>query len=199
MGKRKPKKRATVASVSRELADVKSRVILLEGVAQLAAEAWTTIQAYKPEVAERLHVALVEGGFLDHVEVIPGLLGQPFFAEIRPYMRLEFYDRDGGHKDPRVRIACHRMPDKLWARVLEHEMPCVSCGKAIHPFRDRQRGAQPRSDKQHVYYAATCPLSVNISCSRQDPSSDEYRRVRAELGDANHDPPTPQLAFPRFR
>jgi len=93
----------------------------------------------------------------------------PLFPKLRPFVRIELYSRDGGHKNPRFRINFNPMPTGLHVEAMELETHCVSCGRRINPVRDSARG---------VYFAATCPLAVNIACSRSSKARDEYKRVR---------------------
>jgi hypothetical protein len=76
---------------------------------------------------------------------------------------------------PGHRIELHSWtPAPIVRRALDFEMPCVACGRMNHPFRERGPGG-------HVYYAPTCPLTVNIGCSRGKAARDEYNRVTAAV------------------
>lgn len=109
--------------------------------------------------------------------VKPSLVSSPMFAELAPYIRIETYARDGGHQHPRKRIelAAHA-PPQVVASALALQMPCVACGSIMHPFRQRS-AASKRSHHAHVYFAAACPLDVNVGCSRGHEARDEYLRV----------------------
>lgn len=107
-------------------------------------------------------------------------------AIFTPYLRVQRYDRDGGHKNPRYRIEFDfdvfikvLGPGNIGApgRIL---MPCVACGSPIHPFRQRRVAKTPSrraSGLGRWYYAATCPLDVNKACCRGDKAKEEYKRV----------------------
>ena len=91
---------------------------------------------------------------------------------IAPHMRIETYDRDGGHRDPRVRIWLD-YPFASTIEPLKLLMDCVACGRTIHPFRE--------SVGHRVYFACTCPLDVDIRCSRTKAASREYMRIKYAL------------------
>lgn len=112
-----------------------------------------------------------------------GLVGTKFFSVIRPFIKIESYLREGGGaRNPRHRIELYpRMPESVVRQALDFEMPCVSCGAAIHPFR-RRGPAQRGENIGHLYYAPCCPLRVSIRCSRGRAASDEYRRVSRAIG-----------------
>lgn len=100
-----------------------------------------------------------------------GLIGTPFFRVIKRYIKIETRKS----AQPGHRIELHGWtPAPIVRQALDFEMPCVACGRAIHPFR--QRG-----ENGHIFYAATCPLTVNIGCSRGGAARDEYRRVVAAV------------------
>jgi hypothetical protein len=104
------------------------------------------------------------------------IVDHPAWQRFGGYFRVEVYDRDGGHYHPRVRLEVD-VPPALHRAAMEVRVPCVACGAAIAPFRTRQ---STRVSK--VYYAPTCPLSVNVGCSRGSAARDEYTRVRKALG-----------------
>ena len=84
------------------------------------------------------------------------------------YLRVETYDRDGGHKHPRKRIEVETPADPvLRARFLAIEMPCVHCGAPIHPVR-------ARNGWKTLFLAVTCPLDVTVSCARSNDARDAY-------------------------
>ena len=90
----------------------------------------------------------------------------PEFETLKPFIKIEFA---ADTRNSRHRIELIAPP---WARrlALSLTMGCVKCGVPMHPFRNRGGG--------HIYFAATCPLQVNIACSRaHDASSLEYARV----------------------
>lgn len=102
----------------------------------------------------------------------------PQWPEWRRYFRLEVYARDGGHAHPRVRIEVNPPADRQ-REMLQALMPCVSCGRNIHPIRFR--GDSLRGGSGHLYFAATCPLDVNIRCSRTAAARREYMTVKADI------------------
>lgn len=113
-----------------------------------------------------------------------GILQDKFFKEVEPFFLVEAYGREklasSGGKKPRVRIEMAAMPPKLLKKALRFTMPCVRCGAAIHPFRYRAK--TQRGNTGRVYYACTCPLDVNVGCSRGRAATDEYDSVRLYFG-----------------
>lgn len=104
-----------------------------------------------------------------------GLVGTKFFPVIEPYIKIEPYEREGGVSNPRDRIEIWSwIPPEVKRQALAFVMPCVACGAPIHPFRQRENG--------HLYYAATCPWTVTLRCSRGKAAREEYLRVRAAVG-----------------
>jgi len=100
------------------------------------------------------------------------LLDHPMWGELAPYMRIEVYDRDGGHQDPRHRIECRPMPANVLELALSLRVACCTCSEPMHPIRLR-RG----ETFGHAYYAAACPLDVSIRCSRTAQSRGDYERM----------------------
>ena len=112
---------------------------------------------------------------------MPGLTAVPEFPQLVPHIHVQPYARDGGHSHPRYRLELRNAaPLDIRTLALGLTMPCVACGRAIHPFRER--GAAPAgrgSDQaQTVYLAVACPLAVNVGCSRGGAARDEYIRIR---------------------
>lgn len=102
------------------------------------------------------------------------LVETAIWPEIRHYLSVEEYDKDGGHLDPRIRIMFRGVPVALSHRAQAQTMMCVTCGRSIFPLR-RQEG----SGHESLYYAATCPIGQRIACSRSGPARDEYDRFKA--------------------
>lgn len=104
------------------------------------------------------------------------------WPEVRPYIRIELYDRDGSARKPRHRIEVKAMPWELEERALELTAPCVACGAKIHPFRERRGPVKRQSlfakPARNIYYAPTCPLYENIACSRGAQVRQEYLGVK---------------------
>ena len=114
------------------------------------------------------------------------ILAQPIWPDLRPYVRIEIYARDGGAANARHRIEIDAPADGILLRkFLATVMPCVKCQRRIHPIRLRAGG-------QHVYCAATCELSVSYACARSRAARDEYDAVRAAVEQAAA-PPGPTL------
>lgn len=99
-------------------------------------------------------------------------INQAWWAEVRPYLHIEEYTREGGSTNPRCRIEL-RAPASEWPRLLGVWMPCVKCGRAIHPIRERKGGSP--------YFAAACPLNVNVACSRSRAAAEEYKSIVTAL------------------
>jgi hypothetical protein len=120
-----------------------------------------------------------------------GLHEQELWPEIMPFLRVEVVHKDGGAKRPRIRIEVRPLPDGLKARVLAMTMPCVACGLPIHPIRDRHgewaRGGRSGNPAEKLYYACSCPLSVNVGCARGKAAREEYLRFRDMIGDGGQD------------
>lgn len=103
----------------------------------------------------------------------------PLWKQLRKYIKIEKYAPDGGHARPRIRIEWYSdMPPELQHKAVVAHMPCVACGAAIHFIR--RRGKAKRGSAGHLYYACSCPLNVNIACSRGAAARDEYDAVRME-------------------
>lgn len=100
------------------------------------------------------------------------------WPEVAPYLHIDEYRREGGEINPRFRIQLMRTPDELLAKFLSIKVKCVSCRKSIFPFRLNTR----HSKRFPAYFAATCPLNVNIACSRGKKATEEYKRIKRELG-----------------
>ena len=115
------------------------------------------------------------------------LMDHPLWSELLPYIRIEIYGRDGGPKHPRHRIEVDDLPMPLRTKALACEVGCISCGRSIHPVRQRQvtrRGIR-QSHRGALYYANSCPIEVRVGCSRGDAARDDYQRVRRAV-DAHH-------------
>jgi len=112
-----------------------------------------------------------------------GLLDEAFFADVEEFIHVEPYRREklaSNRKKARVRIEVLPMPLFLEHRALFFTMPCVACGAAIHPFR--RRGKAGRGATGRMYYAPSCPLDVNIGCSRGAAAKKEYEDIRKHYG-----------------
>jgi len=117
--------------------------------------------------------------------VTVSILQHPIWPELQPFVRIEIYDRDGGHEHPRHRIEIDTPPSGILLRkFLAVEMPCVVCGRTIHPLRERE-------GRGHLYYAATCSLDVTFACARSAAARVEYDAIKAAV-DGTAPPPSPQ-------
>ncbi len=85
------------------------------------------------------------------------------------YLKVDIYDRDGGHDDPRIRIGFVDLPAELSLEAQWVEIPCVECKRPIHPLRRREGDPQTR-----LYYAPCCLIAVRIACSRSGAVRREY-------------------------
>lgn len=90
---------------------------------------------------------------------------------LAPYIRLERYQREGGgSRNPRFRLELKAStPEQVVEQSLNALTKCASCGEKIHPVRKRSGGK--------YYIAVSCPLTVNVACSRHPSASSEYKRV----------------------
>lgn len=101
--------------------------------------------------------------------VRPGTLSftkHPLFAVLSPYMYL---DPTGARGNVRIQLRRRKMPYGVRSQAAQLTMPCVACGEQMHPLRNGK------------YFAAACPLTKNISCSRTANASIEYWTVRKAL------------------
>lgn len=98
------------------------------------------------------------------------LTEHPLWPLIRPYIRIETYDRDGGHAHPRHRIEIDAPPDSD-AVLLAVEVHCVCCRRPIHPIRQRNGG------RKGLYVAVTCDLGRTLGCARSVAARHEYERI----------------------
>ncbi len=108
------------------------------------------------------------------------VLSHPLWPTLRPYIRIERYAPDGGHRHPRIRIEVLSMPPSVERTMTKATMPCVACGASIHFVRTR-RPSKRGSAVGHHYFAPTCPLEDNVACSRGAEAHAEYERIRAVM------------------
>jgi hypothetical protein len=77
--------------------------------------------------------------------------------------------------NPRVRIEaredCTDMERAIMLNLVG--VTCVACGSSIQPIRSRSAGG--------MYFAAACPLEVNVACSRGRTARDEYEAMRTAI------------------
>lgn len=105
--------------------------------------------------------------------VTTSLVFLPVWETVKKYLVVDIYDRDGGHEDPRIRIGFDDLPERLGRSLVFLEMPCVACGRPIHPLRRREGDPWSR-----LFYAPTCPIAVRINCSRTRSAELEYERFK---------------------
>lgn len=94
---------------------------------------------------------------------------------LKPYFYTENC-KDTTGNTARVRIEVRAMPAKLDKQARALTMPCVACGAPVHPIRQREKGGRTTPGK--MYYSPTCPLDVNVGCSRGSAARDEYDHMR---------------------
>lgn len=90
---------------------------------------------------------------------------------LKSFIKVEKYVREGGgSRNPRFRLELKKStPEQTIEQALLFTGKCVTCGEEIHPVRARSGG--------NYYIAVTCPLSVNVACSRSPLASAEYKRI----------------------
>jgi len=107
------------------------------------------------------------------MSVTTSIVFLPIWDRLRQYLKIDIYDKDGGHVDPRIRIGFDDLPEAFGRELAFVEMPCVSCGRPNHPLRRREG-----DDWTRLFYAPTCPLAVRIACSRTRAAELEYCRFK---------------------
>jgi hypothetical protein len=103
------------------------------------------------------------------------LTEHPRWPDLLPYIRLEVYDRDGGHTHPRHRLEVQTPPAALAKDLLTIVVDCAGCGTPMHPVRQRQAGTV------HLYLAVACPLSVMLGCARSRAAAEAYEQIVAAV------------------
>jgi hypothetical protein len=93
------------------------------------------------------------------------------WPRIRDHLHLDFYARDRGVDEPRIRIGFVDLPDKLGRELVLAEMLCVTCQRPIKPLRRRIGDGFDR-----LYYAPCCPVAIRAACSRSRAAQIEYQR-----------------------
>jgi len=114
------------------------------------------------------------------------LIHLPIWTRIKQYLLIDYYARDRGHEEPRIRIGFVDLPESLGRELCFVEMPCVACQRPIHPLRRRVTDGFDR-----LFYAPTCPLSVRTACSRGRAAMLEYQRFAG----IDSSKPTQQLSL----
>lgn len=108
---------------------------------------------------------------------MPGLIEHPRWPDLLPLIKVQRYDRDGGHAHPRHRLeVLEPESPRLRAALLQIETLCAECDRPIHPIRER-RGQH--TARHTLYLAVTCEWSVRFECSRGRAAHEEYERLIA--------------------
>lgn len=118
------------------------------------------------------------------------IIFHPQWEHLKGYLHVVEYDKDGGHKEPRIRIDFLGLPERFARHLVLIEMLCVSCQRPIHPLR-RRLG----DDWDRLYYAPACALEKNLGCSRSRAAELEYERFK---GIAANLPPRPTMQLEMF-
>lgn len=91
------------------------------------------------------------------------------------HLRVEAYDRDGGHSHPRKRIEVIDPPNvETRNSLLATTVQCVRCGTTIHPIRERDGWGT-------LFLAVTCRLDDNVACARGGEARDAYATIIAAV------------------
>ncbi len=106
-----------------------------------------------------------------------GVLFTPLWLKLATHIKVEVYDRDGGHKKPRVRLEIDAQ-GMLLARLTQLRTACVYCGSQISPVRVRKGG---KKSEAHAFLAVTCPITTKMGCARSRQARDEYSRIKYAL------------------
>lgn len=105
----------------------------------------------------------------------PGWLVQSrAWPHIAQYLRVEQHSRTEDDDEGYFRLeleAPSALERVLWNLVV----PCVSCMRPVKPFRRRAGGGS-------IYYAATCPLAIDVSCCRTAAARADHAAIVAALG-----------------
>jgi hypothetical protein len=105
------------------------------------------------------------------------ITSHPLWEDLKPFIIIETYDRDGGHPNPRHRIELSiPLHHPLFLQAIAISIPCAACKSLISPFRTRNPKLRGNPSGR-LYFAATCPLNVNTSCSRGLAAKYEYINV----------------------
>lgn len=104
------------------------------------------------------------------------IMSHALWPQLQKYFRIDRVRKSDSAKS-RVRIEIDDLPPSLEVHALHMTMGCVECGRPIHPIRARKAPSK-RSQARGLYYAATCPLTVRIGCSRGAAAKDEYVLIR---------------------
>lgn len=114
----------------------------------------------------------------------------PFWRELTAHARVTVWGRSPTRQTYRIEFAS--VPILLAERALAHRAPCCACGAPSAPIRCRAKNWTQKR-QQHIlnglYYAPSCPLHVNVGCSRGDAAhSDVVETVRL-IRDTLESPP----------
>ena len=141
-----------------------------------------TSRKAKKRVAGRRPKKADDGPWLPGMRQSPLILQHPLFMAIAQFVKVEVYDRDGGHSHPRFRFEWQKgVPTDIGRAALEIECACAKCGATIRPFRLRKKNEET-DGLGHIYLAVTCPLDVRKGCARSKVAADTYTAIAALLG-----------------
>ena len=121
------------------------------------------------------------------------ILDHPEWPLLREHLRVSVYDRDGGTANARHRLDVNDPASGAQLRrLLAIRVPCCSCGRMIHPVRQRQ-------NQQGLYLAVSCELDTatggGMACARKSSkASPVYDAIRAAV-EGWEDPRQPKLEF----
>lgn len=105
------------------------------------------------------------------------IFDHPIWPIVEPFARLA---------SGRNNLDILQPPDDVRKQALAAIANCVACGVEIHPFRVRVKSKRSRVAgdvvERRLFYAATCPSSVNPGCSRTKAAKDHKKRVLLEMG-----------------
>lgn len=96
----------------------------------------------------------------------------PIWPDLLPYARIS---------PRRDNLDLLQLPDDLRQRAQALELPCVACAALCHVFRARVKSGRSRIagqvEERRLFYAATCPSSVNTGCARSRAAKEHKRAV----------------------
>ena len=79
-----------------------------------------------------------------------------------------------------------QLPDDLRVQAPAIILPCVACAEPVRVFRARMKSGRSRIagsvEERRMFYAATCPASVNPGCARSKAAQAHKRFIRERLG-----------------
>mgnify|MGYP001585531814 FL=1 len=104
------------------------------------------------------------------------IFDHPLWPSLLPFSRLS---------EGRDNLDLLQLPDDLRTEAVKIVLPCVACAAPIRVFRARVKSNRSRIanqvEERRMFYAATCPASVNPGCARSKAAKDHKRFVRERL------------------